>query len=90
MKRVHIYVSGIVQGVFFRHNTISKAKELGLNGWVRNLRDGRVEIICEGNGDCIDRMIEWCSEGPRDAYVENLDIRWEEFKNEFNSFQITY
>jgi len=59
MKRVHIFVSGIVQGVFFRHFTSMKAKQLGLTGWVRNLRDGRVEMVCEGNEDAIKEMIAW-------------------------------
>ena len=90
MKRIHIYLSGIVQGVSFRHYTVVKAKELGLKGLVRNISDGRVEIASEGNSDSIDKMIAWCRKGPIGAYVENLDIQWEEFKNEFSSFQITY
>jgi acylphosphatase len=90
MKRNHIYVRGIVQGVYFRHNTMIQAEELGLKGWVRNLNDGRVEIICEGDDESVDEFTAWCSKGSRGAYVENLDIRHEEFKNEFKKFQILY
>jgi len=90
MKRNHIYVSGLVQGVYFRHNTMLHAEMLGIKGWVRNLRDGRVEIVCEGNDESVDKFTAWCNIGPRGAYVEGLDIEQEEFKNEFNKFQILY
>ena len=60
MKRLHIYVSGIVQGVFFRQSTLTKAKEFGIYGWVKNLRDGRVEIVCEGNEESLKKMVIWC------------------------------
>lgn len=89
-KRVHIYVSGIVQGVFFRHNTAAKARALGLRGWVRNLDDGRVEIVCEGPKQEMEDMVEWCGEGPAGAFVKNMDVAWEEYANEFNSFEIIY
>jgi acylphosphatase len=90
MKRNHIYVTGLVQGVYFRHNTMIQAKGLGLKGWVRNLTDGRVEIVCEGKGECVDKFTAWCSTGPRGAHVKSLDIQQEEFKNEFNKFKILY
>lgn len=90
MKRIHIYVSGLVQGVYFRHNTKIKAEEFGLKGWVRNLSDGRVEIVCEGISDSIDKMTAWCRRGPRGAYVEHLEIYQGEFINEFNEFRIEY
>jgi acylphosphatase len=90
MKRVHIQVSGVVQGVYFRQNTLAKAREFGLRGLVRNLPDGKVEVICEGNQEAIDNMIAWCKKGPRDARVEGLDIQWEEFENEFKDFRIAY
>ncbi|HOJ71062.1 MAG TPA: acylphosphatase [Syntrophorhabdaceae bacterium] len=89
MKRVHIFVSGIVQGVFFRHFTSMKAKQLGLTGWVRNLRDGRVEMVCEGNEDAIKEMIAWSKKGPQGAFVEKTDVRYEEYQGEFTDFQIT-
>jgi acylphosphatase len=90
MKRIHIYVSGLVQGVYFRHNTMIQAEILDLKGWVRNLTDGRVEIVCEGKDESIDKLAVWCSIGPRGAYVKGLDVQQEEFKNEFKKFQIAY
>jgi len=90
LKRLHIFVSGMVQGVYFRQSTTVKAKECGLSGWVRNLKDGRVEIVCEGNEDSLNIMLEWCKKGPDRAFVDNVDAHWEEFKNEFNGFQTVY
>jgi acylphosphatase len=90
MKRVHIHVSGFVQGVYFRQNTLATARDLGLRGLVRNLPDGRVEVICEGNQEAIDKMIAWCKKGPGDARVEGLDIEWEELDNQFRDFRIAY
>ncbi len=90
MKRLHIFVSGMVQGVFFRQSTLIKAEELGLKGWVKNLRDKRVELVCEGHEDSLHAMIVWCGKGPNGAFVESLDTLWEEFKGEFNSFKIVY
>jgi acylphosphatase len=90
MKRIHIYVSGLVQGIYFRHNTMIQAEGLGLKGWVRNLSDGRVEIVCEGKDEFVDKLATWCSVGPRGAYIKGLEIQHEEFINEFNKFQIIY
>lgn len=89
MKRIHIFVSGIVQGVFFRYSTSIKAKQLGLTGWVRNLRDGRVEMVCEGKDDAIKEMIAWSKKGPPGAFVEKIDVQYEEYQGEFTDFQIT-
>lgn len=88
MKRVHIFVKGIVQGVFFRHFTQQQARQLDIKGWVRNLPDGRVEIVCEGSTDSIEKMIAWCKKGPQGAYVEGIDVQYEEYKNEFTDFKI--
>jgi len=86
-KRLHIFVSGIVQGVFFRQSTAIKAKELDLKGWVKNLKDGRVEIICEGKEHGLDKMLQWCRKGPDAAFVDDVDVRWEEFGGDFSDFQ---
>ena len=88
--RVHIYVSGRVQGVFYRSNTRRKALELGITGWVRNLPDGRVEIVAEGEREKLERLIEWCRHGPPLARVEDLEIIWEEPRGEFDSFTIKW
>lgn len=89
-ERVHLIVSGFVQGVFFRSNTKEVAGKLGLTGWVRNLEDGRVEILAEGEKDKLDKLIEWAKKGPELARVENVEIKWEEYKGEFEDFEIRY
>lgn len=86
--RVHIFVSGKVQGVYFRQNTSLKAQELGIVGWVRNLSDGRVESVMEGLEVNIDKMISWCKSGPKDALVTDVKIMNEEYKKEFSTFDI--
>lgn len=86
--RVHIFISGKVQGVFFRSSTKSKAEELGLTGWVRNLADGRVEAVFEGEEGNVEKMVQWCRKGPQYARVEDVEAIWEEYKGEFNSFTL--
>ncbi|HOJ43320.1 MAG TPA: acylphosphatase [Syntrophorhabdaceae bacterium] len=88
MKRVRIFVKGIVQGVFFRHFTTQQAKQLNIKGWVRNLPDGRVEMVCEGSADSIEKMIAWSRRGPQGAVVEDIEVIYEEYKNEFSDFKI--
>ena len=87
-SRVHIYVSGLVQGVFFRQYTKQKAQRLGVSGWVRNLPDGRVEAVFEGNESEVKEMVEICKKGPSNAKVENVEVAWEVFKGEFNGFSV--
>jgi acylphosphatase len=86
--RVHIFISGKVQGVFFRSSTKSKAEELGLTGWVRNLADGRVEAVFEGEEGNVEKMVLWCRKGPQYARVEDVEAISEEYKGEFNSFTL--
>ena len=86
--RAHIFISGNVQGVFFRSNTESKASELGLRGWVRNLGDGRVEAVFEGPEDKIDEIVEWCRTGPIGARVENVEVNEEEIGDDLSDFHI--
>jgi len=88
MKRVHVYVSGVVQGVFFRHHTLETAMELGVNGWVRNLPDGRVEAVFEGEASSVDMMIAFCRRGPSGAHVTDLKLREESYKGEFKGFSV--
>lgn len=88
--RVHLYVSGRVQGVFFRHHTMKKAAELGLRGWVKNLPDGKVEAVIEGDPHSVDEMVSWCRSGPPSAHVSNLEVTREETTQEFDSFTIRY
>ncbi len=86
--RVHVIISGIVQGVFFRANTKSEADRLGVYGWVRNRMDGTVEITAEGEKEIIERFIQRCRKGPPGADVKNVELNKEEFKGEFKSFNI--
>lgn len=88
--RVHIFVSGLVQGIFFRSSTKKTAQKLGAVGWVRNLPDSRVEIVAEGEKQKIEELVEWVKEGPAVARVDNLDVEYEEYKGEFNSFEVRY
>ncbi|MBS3098483.1 acylphosphatase [Candidatus Woesearchaeota archaeon] len=90
MKRLHIIVSGRVQGVFFRHNTNIVANKLGLKGYVRNTGDGNVEVIAEGPEDKLRELVEFCKKGPLGARVDNVKLSYEEPKNEFDCFSIKY
>ena len=74
MKRVHVSISGEVQGVFFRYETRQRARELGIAGWVRNVPDGRVEAVFEGPEDAVDQMLAWCRQGPEQADVREVDV----------------
>jgi acylphosphatase len=77
-ERAHVYVSGEVQGVNFRGTTQEKAEEIGLNGWVSNLQDGRVEAVFEGRSETVRQMIEWCESGPSSANVEDVSVENEQ------------
>ena len=88
IRRARISVTGIVQGVYFRYTTQRKAGEFGLRGWVRNLRDGRVQIVCEGEEEAIGKLIAWSRQGPEGAHVEGVDVDWEEAAGECDDFRI--
>lgn len=90
MIRRHVIISGRVQGVWFRGSMQDKAESLGITGWVRNTRDGRVEALLEGEEGDVNEMLAWCHHGPTMAAVTNVDIDEEEYRNEFESFDITY
>ncbi|MEA2053901.1 MAG: acylphosphatase [Candidatus Thermoplasmatota archaeon] len=89
MKSAHVLISGRVQGVWFRSSTKEKAEELFLNGWVRNLPDGGVEAVFEGEDEKVDEIIRWCYRGPPLARVKNVDVTYEEPKGE-DGFSIRY
>ena len=90
MKRVHVYISGRVQGVFFRAETQRTAKGFNLTGWVRNIADGRVEALFEGEDTNVDNMIKWCHIGPPAARVDEVLIEEEACSSEFRDFSIKY
>lgn len=89
-KRVHVYISGRVQGVFFRSETADAAKRLGVTGWVRNLRDGRVEALFEGDEGVVEQVVTWCSHGPPLSLVDHVQTIEEEYRGEFSDFSIRY
>ncbi len=85
--RKHLFIKGRVQGVTFRSSLKNKACELDVSGWVRNLDDGRVEAVFEGETDAVQRLIEWCHQGPMLARVDNIRVIDEE-KTGIEGFRI--
>ncbi len=81
MKRAHVWVSGKVQGVWYRANTQKQADRRGLAGWVRNLSDGRVEAVFEGSEQAVEDMIQWCHTGSPMAHVDDVEVEWEKPRN---------
>ncbi|MUW14769.1 acylphosphatase [Halorubrum sp. CBA1125] len=75
--RAHVCVSGHVQGVYYRASTRDTARDRGVDGWVRNLDDGRVEAVFEGPEDAVDEMVRWCETGSPAADVESVDAEYE-------------
>jgi acylphosphatase len=88
--RARAVVSGRVQGVFFRLETKKAAARYGVFGWVKNQKDGTVAAVFEGAKADVDAMLAWCRQGPPLANVLDVDVTWEEYKGEFNGFQIRY
>lgn len=86
MKRAHLWISGIVQGVFFRYSTQRKATDLGVSGWVKNCPDGRVETVIEGEDTKVMQMVRWCQTGPPQAHVTKVQTEWEEYQGELKGF----
>jgi acylphosphatase len=74
--RAHVFVSGKVQGVFYRATTRDTARETGVDGWVKNLADGRVEAVFEGPESSVESMVEWCHEGSPQARVEDVAVEY--------------
>ncbi len=88
--RAHVYVSGRVQGVFFRDEIQGAAIRHGVTGWVRNLPDGRVEAVFEGGKDRVEKLVEFCRVGPRGARVTHVEVSQEDYTGEFQDFQVRY
>ncbi len=87
-ERAHLYVSGGVQGVFFRNSARERAERLGLTGWVKNLPDGRVEALFEGPSERVREMVRWCEQGPPHAAVEGVKTEFEVSKGDLTSFEV--
>jgi len=90
LSRVHVFVSGRVQGVAYRYFVERRAAEIPVTGWVRNLRDGRVEIMAEGEKADLEGFLGVLRQGPRMANVDDLDILWEDYRGEFEDFRIEF
>lgn len=88
--RARVIISGMVQGVNFRYETLYRAKSLGLTGWVMNRSDGSVEAVFEGEKDDVESVVGWCHEGPSGAIVGNVDVEWRDYTGEFKEFGIEY
>ena len=82
MKTIQVYLSGTIQGVFFRKFLEEKAKELNIRGFCRNLEDGRVEVFLEGEVDNVNKMIELCKTGPKHSQIRKVEIKPEKVKQE--------
>jgi acylphosphatase len=88
--RAHLFIDGKVQGVYFRQNTMIVAAKHGVTGLVRNLKDGRVEVILEGSEIDVGEVIEWCHVGPAKATVSDVAIKYENYTGEFQEFKVSY
>ncbi len=89
-QRIRIIVTGKVQGVFFRQALKVMAKKNNIFGWVKNLTDGRVEAVLEGDEKKVSRLVEWSHGGPANARVEDVEIHNEKFSGEFTKFDVLY
>lgn len=88
--RVHSFISGKVQGVFFRSETRKKAEKYQVKGWVRNLSDGRVEAVFEGEEEAVKALVNFCKRGPFGTRVTKVNLSWENYTGEFKDFKIKY
>jgi len=88
--RTHVLVSGRVQGVFFRSETESEARSRNVKGWIRNLRNGGVEAVFEGEKEDVEELIRFCHHGPAGARVTNVKVIGEEYTGEFRDFKTRY
>jgi acylphosphatase len=90
LARAQVLISGRVQGVFYRAHTRDQAAARGLTGWVRNLPDGRVAALFEGDREKIESMLAWCRQGPPYAAVDEVLADWQPYRGEFQDFSIAY
>ncbi len=88
--RAHAIISGRVQGVFFRMETQLAADRCGVCGWVRNLKDGTVEAVFEGDQDRVDAILDWCRQGPPHANVADVNVSWNDYTGGFKGFDISF
>jgi acylphosphatase len=87
--RAHVFLSGRVQGVAYRYFAEKWAHVAGISGWVRNLNDGRVEVLAEGDRTKVEEFLTHVRTGPRAAVVDEAEVRWENYTGEYSGFEIT-
>lgn len=90
LARAHLIVEGRVQGVFFRQNTVDRARAFKLSGWVKNRYDGAVEVLAEGEEEAVKKLVNWCHQGPRSAVVTKVTVNWQPYLGEFRCFEIAW
>jgi len=88
LVRVHILISGFVQGVCFRAEAKYNAQKFNIKGWIKNRPDGKVEILLEGKKENVDKIIDWCRIGPSGAVVSDVSIEWQKYLGEFEDFSV--
>ena len=88
--RAHVIVSGHVQGVFFRSEIGRMASQLGVNGWVMNRPDGKVEAVFEGDRENVESILGFCRKGPTGAHIDDIAVDREAYKGEFSGFSIRH
>jgi acylphosphatase len=88
-KRVELLIAGMVQGVGFRYYTYQKAQQLRITGWVKNLPDGRVEVLAEGEQSVLEELISELKTGPSFSSVRDIEITWSEPTGQYSSFEVT-
>ena len=90
LAQAHVYITGRVQGVNYRYYTRQEANELGLHGWVRNARDGRVEAVFQGSKSQVLKVLKWCERGPPSARVTDVEVDWQTPSEIFPGFEIRF
>jgi acylphosphatase len=90
MKRIHLIISGLVQGVGYRTWVIEQANRLGISGWVKNLSDGSVEVSAESGENALKQFITICRKGPLAARVDRTDVQWEQITGGYDGFEVIY
>tara|TARA_B110000014_G_scaffold170281_1_gene120955 strand:+ start:265 stop:543 length:279 start_codon:yes stop_codon:yes gene_type:complete len=89
-QRIHIFLTGKVQGVFFRQATKVVAIKNNVTGWVKNLENGEVEILLEGDDKNVNSVIDWCRNGPANSRVDEVKIEQQEFSGQYSNFEVSY
>jgi len=88
--RARLLISGLVQGVCFRAETVNEARRRGLSGWVRNLPGGRVEAVAEGPRGAVEQLVQWCRHGPPVARVTQVEVDWGTPAGNCDGFTVRY